>query len=294
MTTERIHQEILSKSPAYIQAAIRLATPLLPKKQGKGWFSLWALQRQLQTFLLEKTDPSVKAQKALWWIHELESLKKMAAKHPLTRSTQYEALPNIQNQEQLELCLNEWIELLSASTNPTSMTWMNQAELSRFAKKISGNAEILMAEIFLGAIPQHQMSEFVLAANEARFRIELLRDFGFLLRQEIIPIPMSELNAHALLSQDVLYWRNETQVSEWLAIAKDQASLAIDKAQKSKTWLDHLPIKEKKSQWFTLALLNIELVLLKQLEANDFAVISQKINLSPRTSAWEILKAKFL
>lgn len=294
MTTERIHQEILSKSPAYIQAAIRLALPLLPRKQGNAWLCLWALERQLQAFLIEKMDPSVRAQKALWWIHELESLKKLTAKHPLTKSVQKDALPNIQNQGQLELCLNEWIGLLSASNSSTSMSWMNQAELSRFTKTISGNAEILMAEILLGGPLQHQLTEFVLAANEARVRIELLRDFGFLLRQEIIPVPMSELNTHALLSQDALYWRNETQVSAWPILAKDQAGLAVDKAQKSKAWLDHLPVKEKKSQWFTLALLNIELALLKQLEANDYKVISQKINLSPRASAWEILKAKFL
>lgn len=294
MTTERIHQEILSQSPPYIQAAIRLGLTLLPRRQGKAWFCLWALQRQLQTFLLEQLDPSVKAQKALWWIQELERLQKSDSKHPLTKAVQKEAIPRIQDKTQLKLCLDEWIELLSSSTNNSLMNWVNQAELSRFAKKLSGNSEVLLAEILLNEMPQHQLTEFVLAANEARFRIELLRDFGHLLRHGIIPIPMSELNAHALLSQDVLHWRNEDQVSEWSALAKDQVTLAKDKAQKGKTWLDHLPAKEKKSQWFTLALLNIELALLKQLEANDYSVISQRIDLSPRTSAWEILKAKFL
>lgn len=294
MTIERIHQEILSKSPAYIQAAIRLGLPLLPRKQGKAWLCLWALQKQLQTFLLEQMDQSVKAQKALWWIHELELLQKSVAKHPLTKALQKEALPSIQNQTQLKLCLEEWIELLSLSIDNSLISWVNQAELSRFAKKLSGNSEVLMAEILFNQTPQHQLTEFILASNEARFRIELLKDFGHLLRQGIIPIPMSELNIHALLSQDVLHWRTENQVSVWPSLAQEQANLAKDKAQKSKTWLDHLPVKEKKSQWFTLALLNIELALLKQLEANDYSVISQKINLSPRTSAWEIMKAKFL
>lgn len=250
MTTERIHQEILSKSPTYIQATIRLALALLPRPQANAFLSTWALQRQLHFFLVEKLESSVKAQKALWWIHELENLKKGTPKHPLTKAVQKDALSHLHDQTQFEVTLHNWIELLSTSSNPSWMTWMNQAELSRIALKIAGNSEILIAEIFLGQQPQHQLTEFVLAANEAKFRIEILRDFGFLLRHEILPIPMSELNAHGLLSQDALHWRREEQISGWEIIAKDQASLAKDKAQKSKIWLDHLPAKEKRANGY--------------------------------------------
>jgi hypothetical protein len=289
MTTQRIHQDILNKVPTYIQVAIRFALPFLSKQKSDAWLAIWSLQRQFLLIFFENKDPSVKTQTALWWMNELKNLKENKARHPLTLAVQENRLLSSYRESHLDQCYLDWIELLS--TNSTS--WINQAELSRFANKLIGNTELLMAEVLLGTPLQHQMSEFVLAASEARFRIELLRDFGYLIRQEILPIPTSDLNSYNLLSQDVLRWRHENQAIGWLELADLQANYAKDKAQKGKVWLEHLPLKEQKSQWLTTALLNIELSALEEIKADQYAVISQNINIPPRKSVWLIIKAKF-
>lgn len=289
MTTKRIHQDILNKVPPYIQVAIRFALPFLSKQKSDAWLAVWSLQRQFLLLFFEQKDPSVKVQKTLWWMNELKNLKENKARHPLTLAVQENKLLSSYRNSHLDQCCLDWIELLTLN----STNWINQAELSRFAKKLTGNAELLMAEILLGTPLQHQMTEFVLAAGEARFRIELLRDFGYLIRQEILPIPTSDLNAYNLLSQDVWRWRHENQAIGWMEIADLQAGYAREKAQKGKVWLEHLPQKEQKSQWLTMALLNIELSVLDEIKTDQYAVISQKIVISPRKSVWEIMKAKF-
>lgn len=289
MTTQRIHQDILNQVPTYIQVAIRLALPFLSKQKSNAWLALWSLQRQFLLILFENTDPSVKTQKTLWWINELNNLKEHKARHPLTLAIQENMLLSGDRQHHIDQCCLDWVELLTSN----STNWMNQAELSRFAKKLTSSTELLMAEVLLGAPLHPQMSEFVIAASEARFRIELLRDFGYLIRQAVLPIPTSDLNSYKLLSQDVLDWRHENQAIGWLELASLQANYAKEKAQKGQAWLERLPQKEQKSQWLTTALLNIELSALDEMRADQYAVISQKIEIPPRKSVWEIIKAKF-
>lgn len=290
MTTKRINQEILEKSPAYIQSAIHLGTALLPTSIRETWRALWSLQKTIEQVYFQAADPSVKAQKSLWWIQELDRLKQGNSRHPLTQVLQKHYRNDDSDMHKLQKCLDNWINLLAQPHD----AWLNQAELSRFLHQMRGEPEILLSELTLSKSSKHQLNEFTQASSEARFRIELLRDFGALIRKEISPLPLSELHSHQLVTEQILHLRIETELNQWLSIASAQAEMARQKAQKAKQWLEHLPPMEQKSQWLALALLNIELKMLNQIEKNNYTVISQRIELSPRTSVWEILKSRFL
>lgn len=292
MNYENLYQEKLKKQPLSRKVSLKIALHLMPLKQRMAWIAVWTLQQELnQTFNL-KLENEVRLKKLFWWIEELQGLLEGRATHPLTRSMMSIVLPLFNHETPREI-FEPLVHAWSGMAGTESFIWLNQAELSRFSYAFEGVFEALQAKICLGHNIQHQLNEYVVHASDARVRINLLCHFGELIRHGNLPIPLSQLNTHGLISQEVLHWRKEIDAVNWIDLASELAEFAKNEAKMALQWIQPLPEFERKSQWLSLALLKADLALLELIEESSFHVISQKIDLSPRKAALITLKTKF-
>ena len=265
------------------------ACHFIQKTKRSAWKALNNLKIELFKVYNSNLDSEVKNKKLIWWTEELQRLKTNKPNHPLTQLVARDTSPFLNSFEDYSPILNSWVELI----NHSKFEWLNQNDFIHYCKFISGDFELLKAQILLGREPLHQLKEFILQSNQAHIQINLLRDFGYLVRSQHLPVALSDLNSLDLVSQEVLAWRNEKLANNWETLAKKLATNAQESIHKAQQWIAPLPKFEKQSLWINQALLRLDIALLEEIKKSNYQVLSQFIDLTPLRTIAVILKSKF-
>ncbi len=265
------------------------ACQFIKKPKRSAWKALNSLKIELLKVYNSNLDSEVKDKKLIWWAEELQRLKSNKPNHPLTKLVAKDTTPCLDSFEDYSPILNSWMELI----NQPKFEWLNQNDFIHYCKFLSGDFELLKAQILLGHEPLHQLKEFILQSNQAHIQINLLRDFGYLLRSHHLPVALSDLNSLNLISQEVLSWRNEKLANNWETLAKKMANNAQQSIHKAQQWIAPLPKIEKQTIWINQALLRLDIALLEEIQKSNYEVLSQFIDLTPTKTIAVILKSKF-
>ena len=249
-------------------SSLHYATLFLPAPQRRAVVALAAFARELDATLEAASDPGVALARLAWWRTELAAAAGGAPSHPVSIA--------------LAQCLRQ-----SDATQTDLARMLDGAEVAARQTRLL-DAAALNRHLALGPTALARLCAAPLGVEadtaplaRAIARVRLMRRTGADARRDRIWLPADTLRVHAVRPADLFASRTPPG---WAALMAEQAAAARDDWQEACKSL-----ARQRSARALLALGRIHMRLLDEIEASGYAVLQQRIELTPLTKlglAW--------
>ncbi|MDD4885670.1 MAG: squalene/phytoene synthase family protein [Thiomonas sp.] len=240
--------------------------------QRAGLIALLRFHVQVRAIVTTVSDLSVAQAKMAWWDAQLDAMEKGAAEHPTLRALG----PFIQASGLTAGALRGVIE--SVQIDLQQNRWMDRPALLHYAKAGSGQT-LRNSAALLGLAPPAARA----AAEELGLGLRLasgIRNLGRDAAQGRIYLPLDALQRHGVTAAQLQQRRMDTGV---LALLSEQTALARQTLEQALAGLAPFPHAQAAP---LRALGAMALALLREIERADYAVLHQRISLTPLRKLW--------
>ncbi|CBW75213.1 Phytoene synthase (EC 2.5.1.32) [Mycetohabitans rhizoxinica HKI 454] len=233
--------------------------------------ALYALHRELAESVSEVSDPAVGRAKLAWWQREFGALAQDAPTHPVTQA----------------------IARYYASTAPIEafMTWLSgyqmdldQARYLDFAglRRYVEQVGAALASTVAGVTAREptSLASWAPALGRALLLADIVERTGEDARRGRIYIPIDEMQRFGVTAADILHRRYGEGFTQLMSFQVERARRALTDA------LGAIPAVERRTQRVLRAQAAMSLALLRELEAEDYRVLHQRIALTPLRKLW--------
>lgn len=251
----------------------------LPKPKRAAITAFYAFCREVDDAVDDTSDVGVAAAKLAWWRKEVREAFAGQAHHPVMRALlpalNQLGLAGIVRAEHL-LQIIEGCEM-----DVTQTRYLDQRSLERYCHLVAGVVGEVAALIFGQADkdPDSTTTAYAHALGQALQLTNILRDVGEDARKGRIYLPVSELQKFDVKAHEIL---NGIHSDRFVALMKAQAAKAH---QLYDTAIDML-IEDRREQKPGLMMAAIYRALLREIESTNFAVMNQRISLTPLRKFW--------
>ncbi len=279
MSPEQYVQEKAAKSGSSFYYAFQF----LPPERRAAITDFYAFCREVDDVVDEVQDPGGAATKLAWWRKEVAQAYAGQPAHPVMRALMAVAPAYDIRAEHLSAVIE------GCEMDLTQTRYLDYAGLQRYCHLVAGVVGEVSCNIF------GRTSDTTLAyAHKLGLALQLtniIRDVGDDARRGRIYLPVSELQqfdvkAHELLKREAPWGYSE----RFTALMKFQAArghAAYDEA------LALLPEVDRRAQKPGLMMANIYRALLREIEAENFQVLQQRISLTPLRKIWIAMKTNW-
>ncbi|MEQ1536248.1 MAG: presqualene diphosphate synthase HpnD [Burkholderiaceae bacterium] len=283
MTPEQYVQEKAAASGSSFYYAFLF----LPKPRRAAITAFYAFCREVDDVVDEMVDPGVAATKLAWWAAEVSKSFKGNPSHPVMKAL-------------MPLCATYGIEErhLQAVIDGCQMDlnqsrYLDYPNLQRYCHLVAGVVGEVAAKIFGQTDPK--TTEYAHKLGQAFQLTNIIRDVGEDARRGRIYLPMNELQqfdvkAHELLKYDAKTVQPDFQ-PRFAALMTFQAQRAHGLYDEA---MQMLPPADFRTQKPGLMMASIYRSLLREIERDNFAVMSQRIKLTPLRKMWLAWKVQAL
>ena len=244
----------------------------LPPPRRAAITALYAFCREVDDVVDECSDAALAATKLSWWKKELDALYAGAPTHPVTRALQ----PHLANYAITHARLAEIIAGMEMDLYQTR--YADFAGLAHYCHHVAGVVGILSANIFGATDPR--TSDYAEKLGLAVQLTNIIRDVGEDARKGRIYLPVDELKRFQVPAADLL---NARSSPAFVALMRFQAARARDVYDEA---FASLPAVDRHAQRPGLIMAAIYRALLAEIEREDFAVLKQRIALTPIRKLW--------
>jgi phytoene synthase len=272
MTPEQYVEEKAAKSGSSFYYAFRF----LPPQRRAAITAFYAFCREVDDVADDVQDGSVAATKLAWWRKEVGAAFGGTASHPVMHALMPHAPAHGIEPRHL-LSVIEGCEM-----DLTQNRYLDFAGLARYCHLVAGVVGEVAANIFGRVEPRtvdyaHQLGLAMQLTN-------IIRDVGDDARRGRIYLPMDELKRFDVKASDILRRESPWGYSDrFTALMKFQA----ERAQRSfEEAFALLPEADRRAQRPGLAMAQIYRVLLREIEADGFQVLHQRMALTPLRKVW--------
>jgi phytoene synthase len=272
MTPEQYVEERAAKSGSSFYYAFRF----LPPPRRAAITAFYAFCREVDDVVDEVHDPGVAATKLAWWRQEVASTFAGAPSHPVTKALlPHSAGYAIEPRHLLAVIDGCEMDLQQSR-------YLDFAGLSRYCHLVAGVVGEVAANIFGRSEPgtiayAHKLGLAMQLTN-------IIRDVGDDARRGRIYLPMDELKRFDVKAQEILQrqapWGYSDRFSALMRFQAERAHRSYDEA------IALLPPADRRTQRPGLAMAQIYRTLLREIEADDFRVLHQRIALTPLRKVW--------
>ena len=268
MTPAQYVQERAAQSGSSFYYAFLFLPP--PKRAAITAF--YAFCREVDDVVDEVSDPGVAATKLAWWRQEVTESFAGKPTHPVTQALMPHARAFGIHRDHL-LAVIEGCQM-----DLDQSRYLDFAGLARYCDLVAGVVGEVAANIF------GRTEDSTLAyAHELGLALQLtniIRDVGDDARRGRIYLPMAELKQFDVKAQEIL---NRGYSERFTALMKFQAERAH---RQYETAFAHLGDADRAAQKPGLMMANIYRTLLREIEADGFQVLHQRIALTPLRKLW--------
>ncbi|WP_077036968.1 presqualene diphosphate synthase HpnD [Pelomonas sp. KK5] len=279
MTPEQYVQDKAAKSGSSFYYAFLF----LPPPRRAAITAFYAFCREVDDVVDETQDPGVAATKLAWWRKESASAFAGQPSHPAMKAL----MPHVAAYDIRLEHLHAVIDGCQMDLDQTR--YLDYPGLQRYCHLVAGIVGEVASGIFGRTNPQtvgyaHKLGLAMQLTN-------IIRDVGDDARRGRIYLPVSELQqfdvkAHEILKRDAPWGYSE----RFTALMKFQAARAhalYDEA------FALLPQEDRRAQKPGLMMANIYRALLREVEAENFQVLQQRISLTPIRKLWIAMKTNW-
>jgi phytoene synthase len=248
----------------------------LPPRRRAAITAFYAFCREVDDVVDEVSDPSVAAAKLAWWRKEVGDAYAGRASHPVTRALVPLAADFEIRAEHL-LAVVEGCE-----TDLAQNRFLDYPALQRYCHLVAGVVGEVAAGIF--GRTQEATVQYAHRLGLAMQLTNIIRDVGDDARRGRIYLPVDELQrfdvkAHELLRRESP-WGYSERFTALMRFQSERAHATFDEA------FALLPEADRVAQKPGLMMAHIYRTLLREIESSGYAVLHQRIALTPLRKLW--------
>jgi len=279
MTPEQYVQDKAAKSGSSFYYAFQF----LPPERRAAITAFYAFCREVDDVVDEVQDPTVAATKLAWWRKEVAIAYAGNSQHPVMRALMRHAPLYDIRAEHLGAVID------GCEMDLTQTRYLDYAGLQRYCHLVAGVVGEVACNIF--GRTQEATIAYAHKLGLALQLTNILRDVGDDARRGRIYLPVSELQqfdvkAHELLKRDPP-WGYSERFTALMKFQAARAHTAYDEA------LALLPEADRRAQKPGLMMANIYRALLREIEAENFQVLQQRISLTPIRKLWIAMRTNW-
>jgi phytoene synthase len=273
-------QEYVQQKAASSGSSFYYAFLFLPAERRAAITAFYAFCREVDDVVDEISDPSVAQSTLAWWQKEVQQA---FAGHP-THPVMHALMPHVKVYDIEAHHLLSVIE--GCQMDLTQTRYLDFAGLQRYCHLVAGVVGEVAAKIF-----GQTDATTTLYAHKLGLAFQLtniLRDVGEDAMRGRIYLPIDELKRFDVKAQDLM----QRQYSDrFTALMKFQAARAHSLYDEA---MSLLPAADKRTQKPGLMMASIYRTLLREIEADNFQVLHQRVSLTPLRKLWLAWKVQAL
>jgi phytoene synthase len=265
-------QDYVQQKTAASGSSFYYAFLFLPKPKRAAITAFYAFCREVDDVVDDMVDPGVAATKLAWWQAEVAQSFAGRPSHPVMQALMPLAADFLIEQRHL-LAVIEGCQMDLAQTR-----YLDFTALQRYCHLVAGVVGEVAALIF--GQTQTQTTAYAHKLGLAFQLTNIIRDVGEDARRGRIYLPVDELQRFGVKAHEVLNRNYSERFTALMQFQTERAQTAYSEA------LALLPEADRRSQKPGLMMASIYRALLREIEADNFQVLHQRISLTPLRKFW--------
>jgi phytoene synthase len=275
VTPEQYVQERVARSGSSFYYAFLF----LPPPRRAAITAFYAFCREVDDVVDEVSDPGVAATKLAWWKNEVEAAFAGRPSHPAMKAL----MPHTAPYDITAAHLDAVIE--GCEMDLQQSRYLDYPGLARYCHLVAGVVGEVASNIF-GRTEASTLG-YAHTLGLAMQLTNIIRDVGDDARRGRIYLPVSELQQFDVKSQEILNRGYSERFSALMAFQAERAHRTFDAAYAQ------LGDGDRRAQKPGLMMGNIYRALLREIEADGFHVLHQRISLTPLRKLWIAMRTNW-
>jgi 15-cis-phytoene synthase len=273
-------QEYVQQKAAASGSSFYYAFLFLPRPRRAAITAFYAFCREVDDVVDEVSDPGVARTKLGWWQAEVAKSFKGEPSHPVMKALMPCAGEFGIEQRQLHAVIE------GCQMDLEQTRYLDFQGLERYCHLVAGVVGEVSARIFGQA--EAQTTEYAHKLGLAFQLTNIIRDVGEDALRGRIYLPVNELQQFDVKAHEII---NRKHSDRFIALMKFQAARAHGLYDEA---LALLPAVDRRSQKPGLMMASIYRTLLREIEADGFQVLNQRVSLTPLRKFWLAWKVQAL
>lgn len=273
-------QQYVQEKAASSGSSFYYAFLFLPPERRAAITAFYAFCREVDDVVDEVSDPGVASTKLAWWRNEVRQAFQGQPHHPVMQALQ----PLCDTFGIEEGMLQSVIE--GCEMDLTQTRYLDYPNLSRYCHLVAGVVGEVSAKIF--GQTDEATTQYAHTLGQAFQLTNIIRDVGEDALRGRIYLPVSELQQFDVKAHEIL---NRLDSDRFQALMQFQAQRAHDLYDQA---LSLLPAQDWRQQKPGLMMASIYRTLLREIEAQRFPVLKQRVALTPLRKLWLAWKMQAL
>lgn len=279
-TAAQSPQDYVQQKAAASGSSFYYAFLFLPPARRAAITAFYAFCREIDDVVDEVSDPGVAATKLAWWQSEVGRAYAGQPTHPAMQAL----MPHV---AEFDIEARQLLAVIEGCQMDLTQTrYLDFAQLQRYCHLVAGIVGEVSARIF----GQHdaKTTEYAHRLGLAFQLTNIIRDVGEDARRGRIYLPVNELQRFDVKAHEILKGLHTERFVQLMKFQAERAHRLYDEA------LALLPAADRRSQKPGLMMASIYRTLLREIEADDFRVLHQRIALTPLRKLWLAWKMQAL
>jgi phytoene synthase len=273
-------QDYVQQKAAASGSSFYYAFLFLPKPRRAAITAFYAFCREVDDVVDDMVDPSVAHTKLAWWQAEVTKSFAGQASHPVMQSLMPLTAQYCIEQRHLQSVIE------GCQMDLTQTRYLDYPTLQRYCHLVAGVVGEVAANIF--GQTDGATTAYAHKLGLALQLTNIIRDVGEDALRGRIYLPMNELQRFDVKAHEIL---QRSYSDRFTALMQFQAKRALTLYDEA---LALLPPSDRRAQKPGLMMASIYRTLLKEIEHDNFAVLHQRISLTPLRKMWLAWKVQAL
>ena len=273
-------QQYVQEKAASSGSSFYYAFLFLPPERRAAITAFYAFCREVDDVVDEVSDPGVASTKLAWWRNEVHQAFQGQPHHPVMQALQ----PLCATFGIEETLLQSVIEGCEMDLSQTR--YLDYPNLSRYCHLVAGVVGEVSAKIF--GQSDKTTTQYAHTLGQAFQLTNIIRDVGEDALRGRIYLPVSELQQFDVKAHEILNRVDSDRFQSLMQFQAQRAHALYDQA------LSLLPAQDWRQQKPGLMMASIYRTLLREIEAQRFPVLKQRVALTPLRKLWLAWKMQAL
>lgn len=273
-------QDYVQQKAAASGSSFYYAFLFLPAPRRAAITAFYAFCREVDDVVDEVSDPGVAASKLAWWQTEVGRSYAGQPSHPAMKALMPHASAyGIEARHLLAVIEGCQMDL-------SQSRYLDFTALQRYCHLVAGVVGEVSARIFGQSDPR--TTEYAHTLGLAFQLTNIIRDVGEDARRDRIYLPVNELQQFDVKAHEIIKGVYSDRFERLMKFQAERAHALYDKA------LALLPDQDRRNQKPGLMMASIYRTLLREIEADNFKVLHQRVALTPLRKLWLAWKMQAL